>query len=593
VSTTAGASPAQNYTVNDGSGPIVIRVINSLGAPTFTVGQTITGRGAGSHFRSDYQILVGKNADVFLGTGGGDTTPPAVLSATAPTATSVAVTLSEAVTTATGTNAANWAVFETANQSAVVAVTSASLSADRRIATLALGGTLVDARSYTVRASHLTDDANNTMTATSSATFQRGGGPAITPIATIQQNAAAMVGQVVTVQGQVYIPSNYRGTTTSGYIQDDSGRGINIFGSGGNVAALQNVGNVARVTGSVLIFGGTTVEITNITAVSLVSSGNPPLVPTVLSTGAAASSAWEGTYILTTGTILAKVTQATAVNYTIDDGSGPVVLRVVNTVPAPSFNIGQLVTGRGAGSQFNADFQILIGEASALFEGRPPDTFPPTVTRAAAGGNSLVVTFNEPVSAVTAEVASNYEVFRTNSPGETVAVTAAHLGEPTKVTLTLASPLDVSLGYTLRVKNVADPLGNAISATGVTRAIEQAPSESVTVSGPKNTFLPRQGESYPITFTVTSDVATGNGEVLVRIFDLRGQLKKTLFDSKAEINPFPSSNRLTRNWDGRDDLSRLVPAGTYVVHLLVTPKKTSGEQQSAQMPVVIATRLER
>jgi hypothetical protein len=143
------------------------------------------------------------------------------------------------------------------------------------------------------------------------------------------------------------------------------------------------------------------------------------------------------------------------------------------------------------------------------------------------------------------------------------------------------------------VKNVADPLGNAIPANGVTRAIEQAPSESVTVSGPKNTFLPRQGESYPITFTVTSDVATGNGEVLVRIFDLRGQLKKTHFDSKAEINPFPSSNRLTRNWDGRDDLSRLVPAGTYVVHLLVTPKKTSGEQQSAQMPVVIATRLER
>jgi hypothetical protein len=121
--------------------------------------------------------------------------------------------------------------------------------------------------------------------------------------------------------------------------------------------------------------------------------------------------------------------------------------------------------------------------------------------------------------------------------------------------------------------------------------IEETLAETVSVNGPPFTFLPRSGETYPITFSVPSRAANGAAEVVVRIFDLQGRLKKTLFDTRFVNNAF-TNNRATRNWDGRDDIAQIVPAGTYIVHLLVTGER-SGERQEAQMPVVVATRLDR
>jgi hypothetical protein len=592
VISSAVSGPGRNYTINDGSGPVDVRVVDTLtGVPVFANGQQITARGAGSQFQTTFQVLVGRNEDAFVDGGGPDTTPPSITNATAPTTTRVDVTFSEPVTAATGNATGNYSVFETANPGTVVAVTAAALAGDRRSVALTLGSALVDARSYTVRVSNLSDDAGNVMPTPQTRTFMRGGGPVVTPIATIQANPAAFAGMMVTVEGQVYIPSNYRGTTTSGYIQDTSGRGINVFGSGANVAALQNTSNIVRVSGTVDLFF-TTVEITPVTNVTLISSGNAPLQPTPLSTGAAASPDWEGTYILVTGEILAIEEQTAAINYTINDGSGPVVVRVVSTVPATPFNVGQTITARGAGSQFQSTFQILVGEPSAIFEGEPSDTFPPALLRAAAtGAQEVTLEFNEPVSQATAEIEANYDVFSTSQPATTIAVTNAVLAGANAVRLTLASRLDVRLGWTVRVRSVADLLGNAIPAAGVTRVIEEPLAESVTVSGPPFTFLPRRGETYPITFTVPSVFATGAGEVLVRIFDLQGRLKKTLFDSRFDQNAF-TNNRATRAWDGRDDVAEIVPAGTYVVHVAVIGART-GDRREAQMPVVVATRLER
>jgi hypothetical protein len=104
--------------------------------------------------------------------------------------------------------------------------------------------------------------------------------------------------------------------------------------------------------------------------------------------------------------------------------------------------------------------------------------------------------------------------------------------------------------------------------------------------------LPRQGESYPITITVPSGAAQGDSDVLLRIFDMRGQLKRTLFDNRFQLNAF-TNNHAVRLWDGRDDVAELVPAGAYVAHLVVTPKQQGGERKQAQIPVVVATRLER
>jgi Bacterial Ig-like domain len=593
ISAVSVAGPGTNYTISDGSGTVVVRVVDTLGAASFSVGQTITARGAGSYFSPDYEVLVGSASNVFV--AGGDTTPPSVVSASTPSSlTQVNVTFSEPVTAATGGQAANYTLFETATPTITVPVTSSTLAGNRASTLLGLGSALTSGRGYTLRVVNLSDDTGNVMTAPQSVTFTAGVGPQITPIASIQNNLRQYKGQSVTVQGQVYIPSNYRGTTPSGYIQDESGRGVNVFGSSWNSPTFQNVGNIVRATAVVDTYF-TTVELLNATNITLVSSGNPPLVPTVLRASAASSGAWEGTYILVTGTITAKSRPGAApnaTNYTIQDDTGTIVVRVVDTIGAADFDVGTLITARGAGGFFSPDYQLLVGESDAIFAGEPVDIFPPAVLAAlTTGSQSLRVDFNEAVSLSTAEVAGNYEVFRTSQPSETIAVTAAQRSKDAQVSLSLGSPLDVRLGWTLRVRNVTDLLGNAISAAGVTHVIEEAPAEGASIDGPAYTFLPRLGEAYPITFTVPSDVTSNRGHVLVRIFDMRGRLQRTLFDSRYDggfVN-----NRVTIHWDGRDERQSYVPAGAYVVHLLVSFEAGGGDTKTAQMPVVVATRLSR
>jgi len=192
----------------------------------------------------------------------------------------------------------------------------------------------------------------------------------VTPIADIHANLLTYTGQVVTVRGQVYIPSNYRGNVFSGYIQDSSGRGINLFGSAADTPLLQNVTNIVEVTGQVATFF-TTVEIINITSVVLVSNGNPPLQPQHLTTGQANDAAWEGTYIEVTGEITSSALSGPGINYRVDDGTGSIEVRVVLSLGLPQQPIGTTVTARGAGSRFQAIYQILVGTPTAFFPDIP------------------------------------------------------------------------------------------------------------------------------------------------------------------------------------------------------------------------------
>lgn len=196
------------------------------------------------------------------------------------------------------------------------------------------------------------------------------GGPAaatVTPIATIQANPAMFESTVVTVHGHVYIPTNYRAPTISGYIQDDSGRGINLFGASANTPLLQDVGNIVQVTGRVSLFF-TTVEIVDLTEITLLGSGNVPRTPQHLTTGQANGSQWEGTFIEVTGTVQ-SVIQGFGREYNVDDGSGAIRVRVVPTLGAPEFTPGQIISARGAGSKFASTYLLLVGRSTDVFEG--------------------------------------------------------------------------------------------------------------------------------------------------------------------------------------------------------------------------------
>ena len=132
-----------------------------------------------------------------------------------------------------------------------------------------------------------------------------------------------------------------------------------------------------------------------------------------------------------TGLTAAKVDTATgggATNYTVDDGSGPVALRVVDDLSAPVFNVGDKLVGRGAGSEFSGDFQILIGRASdiSVDGGGGPDLDPPTIASVFAPSDTRIdVGWSETVTTATADVVGNYEVFETSNSANTVAVTLA------------------------------------------------------------------------------------------------------------------------------------------------------------------------
>jgi flagellar hook assembly protein FlgD len=60
---------------------------------------------------------------------------------------------------------------------------------------------------------------------------------------------------------------------------------------------------------------------------------------------------------------------------------------------------------------------------------------------------------------------------------------------------------------------------------------------------------------------VNYEVPVGGGEMTLRIYDLRGQLVRTLVDGAQP------AGRHAAIWDGRDEAGRPLPSGVYVGRL--------------------------
>lgn len=302
-----------------------------------------------------------------------------------------------------------------------------------------------------------------------------------TPIASIHADSIGYDGQVLMVQGQVYMPGNYQAdeTSVSAYIQDSSGRGLNIYGtylSSGELD-LNDPSNIVKVSGTVDWFQDT-LEIVRY-EVELVSTGNPVLVPTVLGTGAAEVASNIGTYISTTG-VITGITTTTgtnpAHNFTIDDGSGPVSIRVDDDVVVglETWLVGDELVAAGAGSRYADAGQILVGLAGDIVNnGQGPDLTSPTLDGAVLTDvTEITLEFSEAIEAITGGTTTNYEVYETATPANTIAVTAAVVQtNPAFVILTVASGV-AGTPHTVRVNNVEDLAGNAIATDSTAEIIE-------------------------------------------------------------------------------------------------------------------------
>ena len=307
----------------------------------------------------------------------------------------------------------------------------------------------------------------------------------IVPIGSLHDDYATYEGQVVKVQGQVYIPGDYRadGVSVAAYIQGADGRGLNVFGTirSTGMDLLNDVDYIVKVSGTVGKYF-TTLQLQNY-EVELVSTGNPPLVPVVLSTGDAALPANEGSYIKASGPITAIATSSgtnPAHNFTIDDGTGPVVVRVDDDLEPdmPNWLVGEILQAAGAGGSFNQDGQIIVGLSSDLV--KLQDTTRPTlVATLLTQPTSVRLQFSEPIDITTGEATANYAVYETANPGNTVAVVAAERQDDMSyIVLTLAASIS-GTEHSVAISDVEDLAGNLIDPNPTVAVIFEPDTQTV------------------------------------------------------------------------------------------------------------------
>jgi hypothetical protein len=466
-------------------------------------------------------------------------------------------------------------------------IADARLQENGRTVILHAATPLPSSTSYSVTVNGITSATGEDLAGTGPFAFQTAA-ETVVDIADIQADVAAWTGRTVTVIGQTFIPVGSRGGTPSGYVQDGSGRGVNLFG-GAVQGAVNQLGSIALVTGTVEAFF-TTTEITNYTAIS-VASGQPHLGARRVGVADANSPQWEGTYIEATATLTDIQPSGTSnTNYIAADGADAITFRVGNGLGIPSspFAIGDVVTGRGAGGAFQSTYQILVGNREDFFEpSSGPDQTPPTLSAAsgAAGQASATVRFSEPVRSNEATLASNYRLHAVSDPGNPLVITAATLAADARsVTLALETALIGGVSYRIEVSNVADLAGNVIAAgASLTFTPQQPAAAAARLVVPPLTLvrnMSRQGEVFR--FEIAGAPET---RAVCRIFDLQGRLVRVLFDARLSGTP---SRTLT--WDARDESFEFVPAGLYVCHLQTTD--LDGRVTEDRAPVVVAVRLQ-
>ena len=415
------------------------------------------------------------------------------------------------------------------------------------------------------------------------------GAETVVNIADVQNDVATYSGQTVTLVGQVTIPVGSRGGTPSGYLQDGSERGINLFG-GTIQGAVNELGSVARVTGTVTPYF-TTTELTAYTATGL-ATGMPHLGAKAVTTAEAGSASWEGTYIETSGTITSiEVSGTSNTSYNVTDAGAAVTFRVGNGlgILASQFAAGDLVTGRGAGGSFQSTWQINVGNRADFFlaGGGGPDETPPVMTGAsgADGSSAVAVSFSEPLRPNEATLPSNWTV-RPSAAGSTpLSVQNATLSSSGRtVTLIVSPPLTGDGVYLVTVTGVRDLAGNEIGAGATVTFTATSPApKSAVLEIPAKTLVrnfSRQGEVMSLRIG-----GVPGTKAICRVFDLQGRLVRVLFDGTLTGTP-----RRTLTWDGRDDTFEFVPAGLYICHLQTTDPL--GSVSETRAPIVVAVRLQ-
>ncbi len=179
-----------------------------------------------------------------------------------------------------------------------------------------------------------TDDAGNT--GESVVNSRLIASSTLTDIATIHNSMSTLEGEIVTINGVVTIGPGLLSTSwTSAYIQDNSGRGLNLY----SPTLIDNIvrGDELTVVGFVDQYN-TTVELVDF-AYETISTGNPIPEAASITTVQANSSDWEGTLITFSGEVTAADSiSTTGAKLTVDDGTGATKVLIWNSTGLNGFD---------------------------------------------------------------------------------------------------------------------------------------------------------------------------------------------------------------------------------------------------------------
>mgnify|MGYP003321883182 FL=1 len=185
-----------------------------------------------------------------------------------------------------------------------------------------------------------------------------------TPSAIADLYSSQSSNEIVTVKGIITIGGGglLYPTQTKAYIQDQSGRGLQIF----DYELIDGIdrGDEIEIVGYSGYYN-TTYQIKDFEYREL-SSGNALPDPIVVLPSEANSSEYEGTWISVLGNVTAVTpVSTTGTNLTIDDATSVMVWNSTG-IDVSSFVVGYRGQFIGAGSQYNSQYQLLVGYQSDI-----------------------------------------------------------------------------------------------------------------------------------------------------------------------------------------------------------------------------------
>jgi K319-like protein/lamin tail-like protein/type IX secretion system substrate protein len=203
---------------------------------------------------------------------------------------------------------------------------------------------------------------------------------ALTNISDIHSNILTYDGMTKTIEGVITIGAGIlRDDRTSAYIQDGSGRGLNLY-TGALLTDLTR-GTKIKLVGTVTAYY-TTVEMVDF-EYTVVSTGQSLPAANSVTVAGANSAVHEGTLTTVTGTLAEVQNFTTSKNMILTTGTDSAVIKIWPTtgIDPSTYTVGTDYAITGVGSQYMSEYQLLVGYASdingnvAICDDCAPETF--------------------------------------------------------------------------------------------------------------------------------------------------------------------------------------------------------------------------